>query len=134
MNSLLSRAIERVAAVNGHGVMKDPVYPEPIHPSSNVAKKIRALGDQIRERKLKLKSLGWTGNQIQNDNTIQKFAHELETVVTELGCASEAEPKVLKVKSDDSANSITSQKIEPGNVTASFNDAVAASLCCGTKD
>ena len=38
------------------------------------------------------------GAQSTKVNTIQKFTHELETVVTELGRASEAEPKVLKIK------------------------------------
>ena len=134
INGILSREIERVAAVHGHGVMQDPVYPEPVRPSSADEAKIRRLGDQIRERKLMLKSLGWTGRQIHDDETIQRFAQQLAAVATEMGSASEAEPKVQKAYGNDSACLITSQQSELGGVTASFNDAVAASNCCGQND
>ena len=46
MSSLLSREVERVAAVQGHGVMQDPVHPDPVRLSSADEDKIRRLGER----------------------------------------------------------------------------------------
>ena len=62
LSSVLSYDVERVSAINGHGVVRDPEFLEPEYPAhDNAVQKIRALGDQIRERKERLKSLGLTG-------------------------------------------------------------------------
>ena len=65
MYSIMFPARERATAANGHGVAEDPEYPESVRLLGNADKKIRELGDQIRDRKERLKSLGWTRHQIQ---------------------------------------------------------------------
>ena len=73
MNSIMFRVKERAIADNGNGLADDPVYSEPVMPPDNTARKVVELGDQIRERKTKLKSEGLTGLQIDDDAAIQKL-------------------------------------------------------------
>ena len=60
------RAKERAIAENGDGLGDDPVRPEPIRLPDSTARTIIELGEQIRARKVQLKSQGWTGHQIQD--------------------------------------------------------------------
>ena len=53
---------------------------EPIRLPDNTARKIIELGEQICARKVKLKSQGWTGHQIQDDNSIRRFVDELSAI------------------------------------------------------
>ena len=84
MNSIMFHAKERAIAENGDGLADDPVHPEPPSSPDNTARKVMALGEQVRARKVQLKTQGWTGQEINDDNSIRRFVDELSAIKTAL--------------------------------------------------